>query len=101
MTKYKFNEKLKVVEQYFDYHQSVNETSKQTNIPRSIIFDWIYKYDLHGLEGIKNKANIRKFSPDEKYQILKFMADHKLSVTVCTQYFNIRGSQIYKWQKRI
>jgi transposase len=100
MTKYKFDEKRKVVEQYFNHHQSMNEINKQTNIPRSIISDWIHKYDLHGLEGIKNKANTRKFSPDEKYQILKFMAEHKLSMKACAQYFNIRSSQIYQWQKK-
>lgn len=75
MTKYQFDEKLKVIEQDFDYHQSMNEISNQTNIPRSIISDWIHKYDLYSLEEIKNKANTRKFSPDEKYQILKFVAD--------------------------
>ena len=100
MTKYNIDEKLEIINQYFNQHQSAKCISKQTGIPPAVVNDWIHKYEQHGLEGIKNKAKTRTYTANEKYQILEYMAEHQLSNRACAAYFNIRYSMVYQWQKR-
>lgn len=102
MSKYSFEFKLKVINEYFNGEGSYNSLSKEYNIPdHKQIRVWVNQYEQFGEEGLKRKLTKTKYSGEFKLRVIKYRQINRLSYKDTANHFGIsQGSTIANWARR-
>lgn len=56
---FSLEEKLKIIHEYLDEHQSYGELANRYAINRGVIYAWVHRYLEHGAEGLLTKPGQR------------------------------------------
>lgn len=98
MSKYSVELKLEIVKKYLLREYSALDLQKEYNVSRSLILEWIHKYELHGTKGlIKNQKS--SYSGDFKKSVVEYMHANHLSGAEAAEYFNLGNRVVYKWER--
>lgn len=97
MTKYSKEEMINAIETVKG-GESIAQVAKQKQISESSLRWIVRSYFEHGEKGLHSHAY--NWTPDQKYEILKFIQDNQLSFTETGVLFGIRPSTIWQWEKR-
>lgn len=103
MSKYSFEFKLKVVEEYLK-----GETGGYTSIAKkynltsdSLIRYWVNDYDKYGEEGLKRNSTKTFYSGEFKLRVLQYRQYHNCSYREAANHFGISNqSMIANWQRK-
>ncbi|PAD08437.1 hypothetical protein CHH66_12740 [Shouchella clausii] len=66
---YSVEEKYAILNALEDY--SINELKSIYNVHDSTILEWKYKYDTHGMEGLKESSTWKRYSKNLKLAAVK------------------------------
>ncbi|GEP83497.1 transposase [Staphylococcus piscifermentans] len=100
--KYNLEFKLQLIKEYKTGPLGYELLSKKYNIHDSYIRTWIYQYDTFGIKGLTAGMKKRKYSQEEKVEILEYRLKHQLSYKETAKKFNIVNPNIIaQWQKKL
>ena len=98
---YSLDFKLKILQEYKSGQIGYGSLAKKYNIDHTYIYRWIYQYDTFGIQGLISGMTRRKYSKDEKCEIIEYRLKHHLSYKETAKIFNIPNpSLIAQWQKK-
>jgi transposase len=97
MTKYSLKEKIAAIEAV-KAGESIAQVAKQKQISKSQLGLLVRIYSEHGEKGLHRHTYNR--TPDQKYEILKYIQDNQLSFTETGVLLGIRPGTIWEWEKR-
>lgn len=63
MTKYKPEPKAQIVQEYLSTSQSTNDLSKKYQISGRRIAEWVQRYQLRGIDALKNSVKNEYLPP--------------------------------------
>jgi len=98
---YKFEFKLKVVQEYLEGTLGYKRLAEKYKIPnKSIVQRWVNQYLEFGREGLDKKLQYQSYTRVFKVSVLKFRYENKLSYRETANHFNISNpSMIANWQR--
>lgn len=101
MSKYSYELKLKVVQDYLSGEYSSIDLTKKYNISGdALIFTWLNQYEQYGEDGLKHKTTKQKFTGEFKLRVIQYRQINRLSYRETANYFKIdRGSTIANWER--
>lgn len=101
MSKYSFDFKLKVVEEYLRGEIGFTSLIRKYNISStSLLRAWVNQYQQSGTEGLQREMSKAKFTGEFKLSVLKYRHENKLSYRETANHFKIKqGSTIANWQR--
>ena len=89
MSKYSSEFKLKVIKYYLEEKHSYSECMKKFNVPtKSMLNNWIHKYETHGVEGIMKQLK-SSYNGNFKQDVVEYMHNNHLSATETANYFRL------------
>lgn len=103
MSKYSFEFKLEVVEDYLSGETGGYESiAKKYDIKNfSQVRDWVKNYENHGEEGLKIKSTRTFYSGEFKLRVLQYRQHHNCSYREAANHFGIRNqATIANWQRK-
>jgi transposase len=89
MSKYSYEFKLSIVEEYIAGRNGYREISRQRGIQHGDLREWVASYKANGIEGLKKKFS--HYTAEFKLLVLKHMWDNKLSHRETIAVFDIRS----------
>ena len=100
MSKYSSEFKLKVIKYYLEEKHSYSECMKKFNVPtKSMLNNWIHKYETHGVEGIMKQLK-SSYNGNFKQDVVEYMHNNHLSLQETAIHFNLAGDWIVsKWER--
>jgi transposase len=99
MSKYSYEFKLSVVEEYVRGEDAYGEISRRRGVADGHLREWIATYKIHGIKGLKKKYS--HYSAEFRLLVLKHMWDNKLSHRDTIAAFDIRSRACLRdWEKR-
>ncbi|CAI2676107.1 hypothetical protein AKUH4B412M_07750 [Apilactobacillus kunkeei] len=102
VSKYKVEVKLNVINAYLNGMGSQMVARKFGIKSRNTVLCWVKSYKKHGLNGLKKRKNIIKYSTKEKQYILNWTKTTKSYYPEVAYHFNIPSpSTIWTWEKRL
>jgi transposase len=97
MSKYSFEFKLSVVEEYLSGRNGYRQISLQRGVGHGHLREWIGAYKANGVAGLKKKFNY--YTAETKLLVLKHMWDNKLSHRETIAVFDIRSRDcLRRWE---
>lgn len=101
MSKYSYELKIKVVNEYLNGENSMTSLAKKYSISsKSIVFNWINTYEQYGFEGLRHKTSKQIYTGDFKLRVIQYRQINRLSYRETANYFKInRGSTIANWER--
>ena len=100
MAKYTDDFKLKVIEHYLS-GQGLKRTSHLFGLGHSTVQNWVSLYRLHGLEGIKRRKKIKRYSVDFKLKAIEMVLKDGLSQRAVSAQLNLpTDSILVQWLRR-
>lgn len=101
MTKYTFEDKLKMVLDYLDGHQGYQTIAKKYGMKSySPLRDWVLNYKVYGADGLKPKKTKTNYTLDFKLTVLKFMQETGSSYRETAHHFKLHNpSMIANWKR--
>lgn len=98
MSKYSYEQKLKIVLFVVEQHHSIEYTSKYFGVPYTPIKRWVKRYEIHGAHGLVMKKH--SYSGDFKQHVIKYMHENHLSFMEAAALFGIPSeTTISKWSQ--
>lgn len=99
---YKFDFKIKIVQEYLNGTQGYYALTKAYGLSStSILRRWVDQYLKYGSKGLDKKLKNRSYSRDFKVSVLKFRQENHLSYRETANYFNISNPpMIANWQRK-
>ncbi|MFR0780532.1 MAG: IS3 family transposase [Zhenhengia sp.] len=98
MSKYSYEQKLKIVLFVVDQHHSIEYTSKYFGVPYTPIKRWVKRYEIHGAQGLVMKKH--SYSGDFKQHVIEYMHENHLSFMEAAALFGIPSeTTISKWSQ--
>jgi transposase len=99
MSKYSYEFKLSVVEEYLSGSDGYGKISLRRGVAHGHLREWIAAYKVHGTNGLKKKFS--HYTAEFKLLVLNHMWDNKLSRRETMALFNIRNrAGLRDWEKR-
>lgn len=96
MSKYSYEQKLKIVLFVIDQHHSIEYTSKYFGIPYTPIKRWVKRYEIHGAQGLVMKNH--SYSGDLKQHAIEYVHENHLSFMEAVALFGMPSeTTISKW----
>jgi transposase-like protein len=93
-----YKERLDAVEKYLRSECSVNNLSKQLNVGKTTIKQWIARYQAIGPEGLKEAQNNTVYSSDLKEAAVKdYLAGSGSYNDICNKYGIKSNTQVRNW----
>ena len=79
---------------------SYSECMKKFNVPtKSMLNNWIHKYETHGVEGIMKQLK-SSYNGNFKQDVVEYMHNNHLSATETANYFRLAGADVVlKWER--
>ena len=94
-------EKLEVVREYLSHKQSVNWLSKNYQISKSTIREWIRKYKSQGVDGLQESRTWKRYRQELKEQAVQDYLTGKGSLATICQKYEISSLYVLRsWIKR-
>lgn len=99
---YKFELKLKIVQEYLNGSLSYRDLTKKYNLSsKTTVERWVNQYLEFGPEGLDKKLRKRVFTREFKVSVLKFRQENKLSYRETANYFKISNpAMLANWQSK-
>lgn len=99
---YKFEIKLKIVQEYLNSSLGYERLAKKYNLShRSILQRWVNQYLELGPEGLNKKLQHKEYTRDFKVSVLRFRQENKLSYRETANYFKISNpAMLAAWQRK-
>lgn len=98
MSKYSYEFKLSVVQEYLEGKDGYREISRHRGVAHGDLREWVAAYKAHGNNGLKKKFS--HYTADFKLLVLKHMWDNKLSHRETMAVFDIRSrAGLRGWEK--
>jgi transposase len=97
MTKYSKEEMIAAIEEV-NAGGNIAQVAKQKQISKSQLGLLFRSYSEHGEKGLH--SNAYDWTPDQKYEVLKYKEDNKLSFTNTGVLLGIRPGTVWQWEKR-
>lgn len=98
MVKYKPELKAQIVNEYLSTSQSTNTLSKKYQIGKRQIAEWIQRYRLNGIDGLKRRRQKRTFTTDFKLNVIDYYQTHEDSMAEVAARFDILAAQVSAWR---
>ncbi|WP_453990298.1 IS3 family transposase [Bacillus nitroreducens] len=94
-------EKFKVIKALENGTHSLAELESIYNVQHTSIYDWIYKYEKYGIEGLKESSSWRKYSKELKLKAVKDYLSGDYSLREVTRKYEIPSdSTLRQWLKK-
>jgi transposase len=100
MTKYSFEQKVTVVQEYLSGSLSQRSLAEKHNINESMVAKWIKKVQTNGYEALKVSHQKRYFDGQAKLDILNYKTTNNLSRREVARHFSIEDSMLYQWEQK-
>lgn len=97
MTKYSSLFKIQVVQDYQSGKYSFMALAKKYNVSYTQTRHWFYTAEANGLESLTVKHSKKKFSLEEKVNVIDYYKNHNDGVTKVAAHFNINKTQVNDW----
>ncbi|WP_436951033.1 transposase [Staphylococcus shinii] len=100
---YKYEFKLKIVQEYLNSSLGYRALAKKYEIPnKSLIERWVARYKEFGPEGLSKRSKNKVYTREFKVSVLRFRQENMLSYRETARYFKISNiSMICAWQRRL
>jgi transposase-like protein len=99
MSKYSFEDKLKILSGYKEEKTSQNEYAKEKGVIKAQFQYWLRLYELHGEEGLQ--STYTNYTTEFKLDVLNFMAHSGMSLMDTAATFMLPTfSMVYEWKKK-
>lgn len=98
MVKYNSDLKAKIIGEYLRGNMSIAELSRNYNLPRRQVNDWIERYHLSGIDSLKRRKTKRSFTVEFKLDVIDYYQTHDESLAEVSAKFNVRACQISNWR---
>ncbi|EKQ57049.1 MULTISPECIES: helix-turn-helix domain-containing protein [unclassified Clostridium] len=95
-SKYAEEEKYNILMDYDNGVGSIQEICIKYNISISTFYQWRYKYEKHGLDGLKESRKSQKYSKEIKERALKDYLSVKYSQTEISKKYGISNRSVFK-----
>ncbi|WKA59267.1 IS3 family transposase [Planococcus shenhongbingii] len=100
MAKFSVEEKLRAVREYADGHDSKKGIARRYGVDRSVLKQWIERYQNHGEAGLRKRYT--NYTPEFKLDVLNFMNDTGASPYEAAAVYNIPSRDtVNKWKKAV
>ncbi len=94
-------DKIKIIKALEDGDYSVNELEAIYNVNKDSIYNWVYKYENYGLEGLKEASTWRRYSKELKLEAVKDYLSGEYSIREVTKKYEIPStSSLRQWIKK-
>lgn len=82
-------EKIKIINDFKNETYSISELESIYNTDNVTIYDWVYKFERYGVEGLKESSSWRKYSKELKIQAVKDYLSGDFSLREVTRKYEI------------
>lgn len=94
-------EKIKIINDFKNETYSISELESIYNTDNVTIYDWVYKFERYGVEGLKESSSWRKYSKELKIQAVKDYLSGDFSLREVTRKYEIPStSTLPQWIKK-
>jgi transposase len=94
-------EKIKIINDFKNETYSISELESIYNTDNVTIYDWVYKFERYGVEGLKESSSWRKYSKELKIQAVKDYLSGDFSLREVTRKYEIPStSTLRQWIKK-
>lgn len=94
-------DKIKIIKALEDGEYTVYELESIYNINNLSIYDWVYKYERYGVDGLKEASTWRKYSKELKLAAVKDYLSGELSIREVTRTYEIPSTSTLRgWIKK-
>lgn len=98
---YSLEDKIQIIRALNDGEYSVGELEAIYNVSNVAIYDWIYKYETYGLEGLKKNSTWKNYSKELKLAAVKDYLSGQYSLREITRKYEISSdSCLRRWIKK-
>jgi transposase len=99
--KHSLEEKIKIINDFIEGTYSVSELESIYNTYSATIYDWVYKFERYGVEGIKESSSWRKYSKQLKIQAVNDYLSGDFSLREVTRKYEIPSTTtLRQWIKK-
>ncbi len=94
-------DKIKIIKAIKDEDYSIYELESIFNVNNLSIYDWVYKYEKYGVEGLKESSTWRRYSKELKLEAVKEYLDEGYSLGEVTRRYEIPSTTtLRQWIKK-
>ncbi|MGN7943290.1 helix-turn-helix domain-containing protein [Virgibacillus sp. 6R] len=94
-------DKIEIIKAMQAGDYSINELESIYNVNQDSIYDWVYKYEKYGVEGLKEITTWRKYSKELKLGAVKDYLSGEYSIREVTRKYEIpTTSTLRLWIKK-
>ncbi len=94
-------DKIKVIQALENGYYSISELASTYKVSIYSIYDWVYKYEKYGVEGLKENLSWRRFSKELKLQAVKDHLSGEYSLREIARKYEIPStSTLRRWIKK-
>lgn len=95
-SKYTVEEKYDILMNYDNGVGSIEEICFKYKISTSTFYQWRYKYEKHGMDGLKESKKCKKYSKEIKEQALQDYFSRKYSQLEISKKYGISDRSVFK-----
>lgn len=93
--------KIRVINDIKEERYSISELASLYNIDHDSIYNWVYKYEKFGEEGLKERSTWNEYSKELKLEAVKDYLSGNYSVREVTRKYEIPStSTLHSWVKK-
>jgi transposase-like protein len=94
-------DKIRIIKALEEGSHSISELESIYNVHNVSIYDWIYKYEKYGVDGLKESSTWRRFSKELKQDAVKDYLSGDFSIREVTRKYEIPStSTLRRWIKK-
>jgi len=94
-------EKMKIVKAFKNGTHTISELEFIYHVRNVRIYEWIYKYDKYGVDGLKESSTWNKYSKELKLQAVKDYLSGEFSLRDVTRKYEISSDSVLRqWIKK-
>lgn len=100
-SKYTAEEKYQIIKAYEDGVGSTREIISRYKISNFVFYDWRYKYDKYGMDGLRESGSWKEYSQELKENAIKDYLSEEFSPIEISQKYGISSkSTLLNWVKK-
>jgi transposase len=94
-------DKIKVIKALEDGNHTISELESIYNVHNLSIYDWVYKYEKYGVEGLKETSTWKRYSKELKLEAVRDYLSGEYSIREVTRKYEIPStSTLRQWVKK-
>lgn len=100
-TKYTKEQKYAILKEIESGQMSVEDNCKKFNISNSTYLNWMFLYEIYGIESLEESKTWRRYSKKLKEMaVLEYLNGEDSQVNICRRYAISSHSTLQRWIKR-